>query len=316
METQCSGEQPGFHPLGRRSVSGRFDGGRGSSDAGGVLPREADKRTGVTARVSRCFVDHRNPAWGDMRRLLAWALLMAVFLSGIGGASERPEKSSRAEREACIRQRVGRSNASFVSPDPAVVKVLLMTPGAVAECSGAVISRNKVLTAAHCLIDAKGQWMPGQLVVIPGLDGWRHEPWGRFEVTQAVEEGFDYRTARNDIAVLSVGRNVRGESIGDITGWFQRSPSRFGQDVQGYAGLLAEQQHEMCSTVEYFESEVEHDCFVPKGTSGSPLFHVDEATGETWIVAVNSRTENGRAIATRLRGAMWDFVEAEVRDDP
>ena len=62
METQCSGEQLEFHPLGRRSVTGRFDGGRISCDAGGVLLREVDKRTGVTERVSRCFVDYRNPA--------------------------------------------------------------------------------------------------------------------------------------------------------------------------------------------------------------------------------------------------------------
>ena len=62
METQCTGEQVEFHALGRRSVTGRFDGGRISSDAGGVLLREVDKRTGVTARVSRCFVDHRNSA--------------------------------------------------------------------------------------------------------------------------------------------------------------------------------------------------------------------------------------------------------------
>ena len=62
MKTQCTGEQLEFHPLGRRSVSGRFDGGRISSDAGGVLLREVDKRTGVTARVARCFVDYRNPA--------------------------------------------------------------------------------------------------------------------------------------------------------------------------------------------------------------------------------------------------------------
>ena len=43
-------------------VTGRFDGGRISSDAGGVLLREVDKRTGVTARMSRCFVDYRNEA--------------------------------------------------------------------------------------------------------------------------------------------------------------------------------------------------------------------------------------------------------------
>ncbi|MDE0206638.1 MAG: trypsin-like peptidase domain-containing protein [Candidatus Tectomicrobia bacterium] len=237
---------------------------------------------------------------------------MAAFLAAIGNAAAQSPPSPDRER---IRAQVARSNARFVSPDPAIVKVLLITPGAVLECSGAVISRNKVLTAAHCLIDDQGRWMPGSLVVIPGLDGWRREPWGRFEVTSAVDDGFDYATGRNDVAVLTVGPNARGDGIGDVTGWFERSPWRHGQDVQGYAGLVAEQQHESCPSVRYFESAVEHDCFVPKGTSGSPVFYLDQATGETYIVAVNSRIEAGRAIATRLRGQMWDFVEREVRDD-
>ncbi len=46
MNTQCSAEQMEFHGLGRRRVAGRFDGGRMSSDGGGVLLREADLRLG------------------------------------------------------------------------------------------------------------------------------------------------------------------------------------------------------------------------------------------------------------------------------
>ena len=61
MKTQCTGEQLEFHALGRRLVTSRFVGGRISSDAGGVLLWEVDERTGVTARVSECFVDHHNP---------------------------------------------------------------------------------------------------------------------------------------------------------------------------------------------------------------------------------------------------------------
>ncbi len=53
MKTQCTGEQLEFHALGRRLVTGRFDGGRISTDAGGFLLREVDKRTGVTVRVLR-----------------------------------------------------------------------------------------------------------------------------------------------------------------------------------------------------------------------------------------------------------------------
>lgn len=62
LATQCIPEQMEFHGLGRRSVVGRFDGGRISSDGGGTLLREADLRIGMTARVAGCFTDYRNPA--------------------------------------------------------------------------------------------------------------------------------------------------------------------------------------------------------------------------------------------------------------
>jgi hypothetical protein len=49
-----------FQHLGRRGVIGRFDGGKISSDAGGVLLREVEKRTGTMERLSSCFRDYRN----------------------------------------------------------------------------------------------------------------------------------------------------------------------------------------------------------------------------------------------------------------
>ncbi len=61
METQCIQEQMVFQQLGRREVIGRFDGGRISSDAGGVLLREVENRFGILKRVAGCFRDYRDP---------------------------------------------------------------------------------------------------------------------------------------------------------------------------------------------------------------------------------------------------------------
>ena len=61
MGTQCITEQMEFQHLGRRAVIGRFDGGRISSDGGAVLLREADRRTGISERLARCFRDYRKP---------------------------------------------------------------------------------------------------------------------------------------------------------------------------------------------------------------------------------------------------------------
>ena len=60
MKTECITEQMEFHQLGRRRVIGRFDGGKISSDAGAVLLREVEKRTGILERLAGCFRDYRN----------------------------------------------------------------------------------------------------------------------------------------------------------------------------------------------------------------------------------------------------------------
>ena len=61
MKTQCTAEQMEFQHLGRRAVIGRFDGGKISSDAGGVLLREVERRFHILKRLARgCFQDYRN----------------------------------------------------------------------------------------------------------------------------------------------------------------------------------------------------------------------------------------------------------------
>ena len=61
METECTPEQLEFLSLGRREIIGRFDGGRLTSDGGGLLLREVDMRIGLMDRVADCFKDYRHP---------------------------------------------------------------------------------------------------------------------------------------------------------------------------------------------------------------------------------------------------------------
>jgi len=61
MPTECYQESLGFQSLGRREVVGRFDGGAITSDGGGVLLREADRRLKLLDRFAACFRDYRSP---------------------------------------------------------------------------------------------------------------------------------------------------------------------------------------------------------------------------------------------------------------
>jgi len=60
LDTQCNQESLQFHPLVRREVRGQFDGGTITTDAGGLLRREVEKRTRIIAQFAACFRDHRK----------------------------------------------------------------------------------------------------------------------------------------------------------------------------------------------------------------------------------------------------------------
>lgn len=60
MSTECKTQQLEFQGLGRREVVGKFDGGKISSDGGGLLLREVERRTKIIKRFGKCFWDHRD----------------------------------------------------------------------------------------------------------------------------------------------------------------------------------------------------------------------------------------------------------------
>ncbi|MDA1373074.1 MAG: IS1380 family transposase [Proteobacteria bacterium] len=61
--TECTPQQLDFHAFGRQEVTGRFDGGRMTSDGGGLLLREVDHRIGMLTRLGSCFADYRQQAF-------------------------------------------------------------------------------------------------------------------------------------------------------------------------------------------------------------------------------------------------------------
>jgi len=60
-QTECNGAQLSFQALGRREIVAKFDGGQLSSDGGGLLLRETERRTAIIKQFAACFRDYRNP---------------------------------------------------------------------------------------------------------------------------------------------------------------------------------------------------------------------------------------------------------------
>jgi hypothetical protein len=61
MSTECNQRRFEFHAFSRRPVVARFDGGAITSDAGALLLRQVEERTGIIARLAGCFRDYRDP---------------------------------------------------------------------------------------------------------------------------------------------------------------------------------------------------------------------------------------------------------------
>jgi len=61
MNTECNEHQLSFQGINPRRVEAKFDGGTITSDGGGLLLREAEKRTGIIKQFAHCFTDYRSP---------------------------------------------------------------------------------------------------------------------------------------------------------------------------------------------------------------------------------------------------------------
>jgi len=61
MSTECNQFVFGFHPLKHREIRAQFDGGAITTDGGGLLLREIEKRIGIVRQFAACFRDYRDP---------------------------------------------------------------------------------------------------------------------------------------------------------------------------------------------------------------------------------------------------------------
>jgi len=61
MSTECNQFVLRFHPLKHREIRAQFDGGAITTEGGGLLLREVEKRIGIVRQFAACFRDYRNP---------------------------------------------------------------------------------------------------------------------------------------------------------------------------------------------------------------------------------------------------------------
>ena len=82
MPTQCSRDLFGYEAVDGREVVAAFDGGEGTTDAGGLLLGATDRTIHLVGRFAACFVDHRVQA--QVEHTVAAMVAQRVFGIALG----------------------------------------------------------------------------------------------------------------------------------------------------------------------------------------------------------------------------------------
>ena len=82
MPTQCSHDLFGYEAVDGREVVAAFDGGEGTTDAGGLLLGATDRAIHLVGRFAACFVDHRAQA--QVEHTVAAMVAQRVFGIALG----------------------------------------------------------------------------------------------------------------------------------------------------------------------------------------------------------------------------------------
>lgn len=57
MATECTQKELRFHPLRHQEIRAQFDGGAITTEDGGLLLRDVEKRIGIVRQFAACFRD-------------------------------------------------------------------------------------------------------------------------------------------------------------------------------------------------------------------------------------------------------------------
>lgn len=242
-------------------------------------------------------------------RLFAAFLTVALVSCGGGSSDNSASPATNACSTLGLNTRIINGTQCAEAGSPVLALNIQSQDGRSSLCSGTVITKTHIVTAAHCFLDQNVQ------SVFVEIDGQRIfgskvsiHPDARIDINR--------QSAVNDVAVLEMNRNLNRPTVplllsqsiesGDIISIFG-----FGLDENGRIGQLESGQMQVSDVttnelIAEFQGEGSNTC---NGDSGGPALYTITNSGRAALVGVTS----SGTLNTCLTGDKSFFYQSSER---
>jgi V8-like Glu-specific endopeptidase len=184
-------------------------------------------------------------------------------------------------------------------------KFTFTTPSGNASCSATAISKNHIVTAAHCVYDtpSRNRWYTNKAFHPAYRNG--NTPYGTFPTTGCtvlaawVNLSGSYSIngwARHDVAVCNAGKNSAGKTLNQAVGWAGRSWNHGYNQLHFNAGYPARDYKDnlLSSPAQYLRSCTAESFKQTTDTLGMGCQYGRGISGGSWLRTYKANYTSGR----------------------